>query len=319
MSLLNEMLKDIEKKKATDVKEKLNIPSLNTASWTRQFQSYLRIIVLSVIFANVMIGAAILITRHKAQTTPIDNRARLSETKPSLQHVVRQSSLPSIGLLVDKKITPKQPEVVTASIVTVDSIKKESQPTLRELSHSKYQQALKAVQFGDIDAGTQMLKDIVKADSQYFDAWNSLIIALMDGSQQKAALNTVEKAIREFPTSIVLVQHKARLLMKLGRYKESITELLQRRPNIEESPNYYALLAALYEKTKESLKAGEIYQMLVQLYPENANYWLGFALALEHAEHTNQALGAYQKVLESYNPSPVVAAFARERILTLRG
>ena len=83
--------------------------------------------------------------------------------------------------------------------------------------------------------------------------------------------------------------------------------------------DYYALMAAYFEKTGQIEQAGKIYSALVKANPNNGSFWLGLAVALEQTKKSNLAIQAYQRVLDNYESKPIIQAYAAERLTKLQG
>lgn len=81
---------------------------------------------------------------------------------------------------------------------------------------------------------------------------------------------------------------------------------------------YSALQAAIYQATKNHLAAVEKYQMLVAFAPDNASYWLGYAVSSDALSHYENALGAYQRLAISSNLEKKLRTFVNERVSSLK-
>lgn len=322
MSLLNEMLRDIEKGKEQKARVNVSIPTLKPVLWSRQAQSYIRFIILAVILANLIIIAAISISKNrhaKALPTPVAvTKDKITSSKP-LYRVVHQSVLPSLGELKPKQAINIAVNVSEKPKSQVKPIKKESTLSLREKSLRRYRQAMRFLKNGEKLEAYEILKSVTREYPTMRQAWQTRVLLEMELGRLTTASVSVDRALQLYPGTLTLIQYKATVLLNQGKLDSAVNLLLLHRPTLKEQPDYFALLAAIYEKRGNPVKAGQIYQALVQVAPGNPKYWLGYALSLEHTNHNNQALSAYAKVLENYSDDPLVVSYARERIGDLRG
>jgi len=136
--------------------------------------------------------------------------------------------------------------------------------------------------------------------------------------QLAAAKRTLVKGIRQ-EGSVELTKMYAHILGEEGQYKKALKVLYQMSPPINQQQDYYAMMAVFFEKLGEVEKAGEIYQSLVNIEPENGAYWLGLAISLEQMNHLNAAVKAYHRVLDNYDSKPMLQAYAAKRLKLLKG
>ncbi len=333
MSLLNEMLKDLEKSASKTSKTKPVFSEVKQRMFSRQLYAYLRYILLSVVLANAVI--IIYLWMHKPAHKVASNLYQIPKPialkmKQEKQKLKEQPKVQLSKVLDKKRQVPveKTPKLKDFSLIRKQEsvVEAQSKPikvvsalSKREMSRNQYTKALRFFDSGKIEEGEVILQTIIANDPSFYKAWQSLIISMIENEQYVLALKQVALASKLFPAAVEINEYHATILMKLGRIPESIKVLNASRPDFEHHPNYYALLAALYEKVGQAQKSGEIYQQLVKVFPENTKFWLGFALALEQTNHVNQALSAYQKVTENYQSEPALTAFAQQRIDKIRG
>ena len=81
---------------------------------------------------------------------------------------------------------------------------------------------------------------------------------------------------------------------------------------------YLGLLAATYQQKNNYSKSLEVYQKLVTINPDKAEYWLGLAIAYENQAEKPQALHAYQQALNKNPLKTVIVSYIKQRISILK-
>jgi tetratricopeptide (TPR) repeat protein len=95
-----------------------------------------------------------------------------------------------------------------------------------------------------------------------------------------------------------LRQLKARWYVAQGEHRLALHTLRENLPELHRFPDYYALLAAYYQRFGYSEKAAETYASLLDYDNESANWWAGFAIALDSSKQYQDAVNAYKHALQ---------------------
>lgn len=91
----------------------------------------------------------------------------------------------------------------------------------------------------------------------------------------------------------------------------------EHNPDVNLSEKYYSYYAALLQKNKRWNEAEGVYQRLVRINMNVANYWLGLAVSLDELEDDLGALQAYQQVRKIGSHNRSIADFCQTRITEL--
>lgn len=121
------------------------------------------------------------------------------------------------------------------------------------------------------------------------------------------------------PDAVPLVILRARIDLMNDKPQRALSLLDTVHPAIMDAPDYYLLLAAVYQRLDKPLKAAEIYNLLIELQPENGAYWLGLGVSLEAAGKTGAAVEAYRKASAYGGFQPQVNQFLQQSIQKLTG
>ncbi|WP_133129858.1 tetratricopeptide repeat protein [Legionella yabuuchiae] len=179
--------------------------------------------------------------------------------------------------------------------------------------------ALTAVQDGEDYKAIQLLNQVIFKFPTSLTARESLAAVYMSNGQLGKAMQVLDEGLSFKPKAMGLSTMKARLLFEQDKAAEALKILSQFTPDIYRNPDFYGLLAAVYQTVDRTKEAGSLYQKLVEIDPSNGQYWLGYGIALEHRNATQQAVSAYRRASESYELDPAVRAYAESRLKLLQG
>ena len=90
----------------------------------------------------------------------------------------------------------------------------------------------------------------------------------------------------------------ARLLVNKGNVTGAVKVLKSVMPDMSIEPDYYAFLAALYQKSEYHEDAVLTYRQVLRVRPGNGVWWMGLAISLESLGRNDEALFAYNKALD---------------------
>jgi Tfp pilus assembly protein PilF len=158
-----------------------------------------------------------------------------------------------------------------------------------------YQEALLAIQQGLISKAETILQKVLTINPNMYNARESLIKLHIEQGKYNEAQHILDDGLAQNLQYIPFIQLKARLLVQNNQSIKALELLKNYSPVIEEYPDYYAMMAALYQQENSFKKAADIYSKLLTLYPEQAIWWLGFGISLENLGSKNEAIMAYKK------------------------
>jgi MSHA biogenesis protein MshN len=111
----------------------------------------------------------------------------------------------------------------------------------------------------------------------------------------------------------------ARLHMAQKESAQAINVLIEFQPNAAEQIEYLAYRASLAQQLEYTALAMSDYQILTNVEPSNAKWWLGLAIIKDQSGETTMALQAYNKAGKLSQLDNSVNNFIQQRILVLAG
>lgn len=346
MSLINQMLKDLEKRRSRDL-ETSDTLSQNISWETRPNQKSFNWLTFSIIFTLVALMGVIAYLLWERTTQAGHNEAVNSEVvnRPQAAPVNKPVSKKTVTKkVVAKKIAKeevKKPVVAKAAIeerynddITSDDavdveelddspvvqLKKTHRPlNSKQLAEIAYQKGYKFLQQGRMREGKEHLREALTLYIPHIKAREMLAgIYIKSGHLISAAelLNEGVKVVPEYPLFAKLY---ARVLLEQNNPALAI-QILERgsaAAKINAEPDYYALLAATYQRVNRHNKAVDIYLQLVKMHPSAGVWWLGLGISLEKSGKNKEALEAYQRAQKTGSLKTGLAKFANNRVAAL--
>ncbi len=191
-------------------------------------------------------------------------------------------------------------------------------PALQSLLSQQYQSALQLAENGDFKNAISQLESLLKADQSFNDARTSLVALLIDQGNITYANQILNHGLKIQPGYIPFVELKARLLSLDGQAKQAIALLENYSPEMDKYPEYYSIIAALYERTNKDLLAINIYHQLLNRNSQNSSWWFGLAVSLDKLGKSKDALNAYSTAMSQGNLNPESLAYLNKRIQALQ-
>jgi MSHA biogenesis protein MshN len=180
-------------------------------------------------------------------------------------------------------------------------------------------QALEAIQEGEDPRAIDLLTGILQKFPASVEARENLAALYFSHGTLSKASDVVEEGLAFEPNNLRLSLLQARVYVEQSQPQKALKTLEQFKPTIQKVPEYYALLAAVFEALGRTDEAGTVYQNLIQIDPNNGQYWLGLGVALENKRSFQQAIEAFRRAAQSDNLQLSARNYAENRISNLQG
>lgn len=323
MSLINDLLKDLERRPHAMSSENLlaGLRGEISSEFTRNKKYYQIIGVLIIIL--LLTCAAILNKQHHLKVKHLKQSSAPSfVTSPTSTPVAANAQNTDIKRF---ELNPphKAPEL-QKDIVNNNQFDKMAAPPpiikkaiAETMAEQKYQFALRLSNAGQTQDAMDILKQLLIDYPFHSAARESLTAFLMQDGDTESAEQVLDEGLKlqkDFPA---FIQLKARLLAEEGKLDEAIMTLEKNQPNISDDPEYYVLLAALYQRAGKASLAVTLYKQLLAMEPSNAKWWLGLGISLEASGNRNQATEAFANADNIGGLSPELKAYLDTKMSTL--
>ena len=127
----------------------------------------------------------------------------------------------------------------------------------------------------------------------------------------------MQQGVQANPANRAFIELYARTLMQLNRDQQAITLLRTHAPAVATDPEYFALLAALYQRQQDHLAAANTYSQILKLRPDSGIWWVGLGISLEALGKQQQAQQAYARARQTGTLHGDLARYTDNRLLAL--
>jgi MSHA biogenesis protein MshN len=259
-----------------------------------------------------------LTSSHKPETSG-QSAARAEPRQTASPKTARKHS-------ADKKVVATAPEPVKKSDELTD-VEDDHSPTqfersvvpLRpeqkaELAYQNGYEQLKSRQYRKAE---HSLRRALAIEQEHIKARELLSGLYIKQGRWVEASELLKQGVTYSPRHLTFAKLYARALMQLNRDQQAISVLKQHAPAIKNDPNYFAMLAALYQRQGQHQDAADEYARLVTINPQNGVWWVGLGISLEALGRTRDAVRAYGHARKTGNLHAEVAKFTNNRLLAL--
>lgn len=177
-----------------------------------------------------------------------------------------------------------------------------------------YQQALNLAESGQVYNSIHQLAALVDKHPDYHAARESLVSLLLQQGSEEKAKEFLSVGLHLQPYYPPFVELKARMLVDKGQVMEALDLLRKAPPAFNANPEYYAFIAALYQRLGQLTAAEKLYAQLTSLHPEKGAWWLGLGITLEGQGKSAQAIEAYNRADSSADLSPELRGYVGTRL-----
>ncbi len=317
MSVINEMLHDLAQRRAqpgqnTPVKP-VAVHAATFDDDKRRFPWYLWLIMT---LAIVCLAAVFLWPRfmrpptshaHGAKGAHSVNRAARASTNFASESVSAKSVrvLAHSAAFSARTISSQSAALIVPQKITGLSVT----PAIISHPEQLWQRAQQQLSLNNIVAATQTLRELMRATPEDVRGRELLVRLLLQQHAPQSAQKILTAGLMRSPDWPPFIQLKASLLVGSGDVAGALRVLQQHTPSLAAFPQYHAMVAALYQRTHQSLLAAQRYQQLLQLQPRNGVWWVGLAVALESSGQHEDALAAFAQARDAHNLNPELQAY----------
>ena len=334
MSLINQMLKDLEKRRSRDL-ETSEALSRNI-SWESprnrssfNWQLFLLVITLTLLLAVIgyllwerSMQPAVTPAVVKKTTVKKNNATKAVETKKSIvvpeQPVIAKSNVEEnveedvdVDHAVDVEAMDDTPAI---------PLQKTRRPlNAKQQAEVAYQKGVKFLQQGRMREGKESLQEALSIYIPHIKAREMLAGIYIKSGHLISAAELLSEGVKVAPDYPLFAKLYARVLLEQNKPALAV-QILERgaaAAMIDQEADYYALLAATYQRVNQHNKAVDIYLQLVKIHPDQGVWWLGLGISLEKSGKNSTALEAYRRAQKTGSLNTGLASFAKKRVAAL--
>lgn len=322
MSLINEMLRDLEARKASDsIKGEQLFAQPGPRTKSARFRSFALLVgVLSALglawslFLRPETPQSLPVIANTPTTTPIPSENPDSNNQIQLTQITPPPAPP-----VPPAVMPTPPSPAPSSIETIAS-----NPVTPEVNPHLSPTPKPLVKHRGVNQSNQAKKKLLLASAQRekqskVNKSKPKRLPAKARTDEDAPQEQQNEFITVAPATPDLTTHlsNAKNLISQKQPQQAIKLLKSLPTQLTRTEAYDALLAAAYQQTNQSQAAASTYQQLLRKRPHKAEYWLGLGLAEEQNGNKANARQAYTQALHKKSLDDSVVRYINQRVTEL--
>jgi MSHA biogenesis protein MshN len=212
----------------------------------------------------------------------------------------------------------KTERAITVKPEADDGVEKQMVPLRREQkAELAYQAGYDQLELHNTQRAEDQLRQALAIEPRHARARELLAGILIQQGRWVETAELMQQGVQVLPANRTLLKLYARTLMQLNRDQQAITLLREHAPPIAQDPDYFALLAALYQRQQQHLAAATTYSQILKLRPDTGMWWVGLGISLEALGKQQQAQQAYTRARQTGTLQGDLARYTDNRLLAL--
>lgn len=200
-----------------------------------------------------------------------------------------------------------------------DQVKTQIPSTPEELARQQYQEAEQLIEQRSFPEAIETLRKVLQLAPKFHPARLALAELLEKHQDIAAATALIQEGLRENPQAVDFIQAQAQLFLTQEKPLLALKILNTIKPQLEDNPDYYALMAGVYHHLGEYSQAISIYRKLLSYNPSNSVWWLGLGVSCEQQGSRKAAIAAFRHAHDLYSLQPTLQNYVDARLDALGG
>jgi tetratricopeptide (TPR) repeat protein len=170
---------------------------------------------------------------------------------------------------------------------------------------------------GEVAEAEANLKRALAINPTLHDARKLLAAVMLRERRKSEAAELLDQGLAQAPAQTDFLIIRARIYTEEGNITAAIALLESQKPALSQSADYYALLAALYQRNNRHEAAANLYGNMLKLNPSQPVWSMGLGISLEAMGQNDAARDAYERALQSGLSGEDVRRFVSGRLQAL--
>lgn len=352
MSLINQMLKDLESRRGSGDLAQRAVEGMGAAARKQRKQNALLLSLIVVIVVLASISAYFLWQERQTTTVPLAEAnpvapkpvQRVAEkpateaAAPTVTSQPRSSARPleqkrssRAASVIETPAGMTVPEIEEEEIAqdqfmeeeppvqaVPERIKKRLRPQSSEqLAEKQYQQGYALLQRGDRKGAADAWRAALRIDAKHTASRESLAILYLSQSRRIEAAEQLQKGLAIDPGNNKLALLYARMQLDAEDMAGAVQTLENAMQHRQQNGEFYAFTAAIYQRLGDYAKSIAAYQGALKQQSNQPVWWMGLGISLEGAGKKKEALTAYTQASKSGRLSLKLRQYVEGRIKAL--
>lgn len=198
-------------------------------------------------------------------------------------------------------------------------VEKQRRPlTPRQLADKAFAGGYAALRRGDLAEGERQLRAALRHSPGHVKSREMLAGIYIKSGRYVEAGQLLQQGIAIQPAHSMFRKLYARVLLEQQALDKAVAILEQRLPALAQDTDYYALLAALYQRQGRYENAAALYRKMLDTNPMVGLWWIGLGISLEKLEQNEAAREAYEKARASGTLAAQMIQYTDNRLAALQ-
>lgn len=329
MSLINQMLRDLEQRNTANAKSAPKL-ELRPAPHTQHQRRWYWLIA----FALTLPLHYVWRQTHSTQTeqpavaaptlalpaAPAQISAPTAMEPPKITLPEAPAAIKTEQVIqVSKAVEPEAPPASVNAAPIPPTIASAAKPVKAQTPAEQADALYRRAKTGRSPSAIQAhLRDALALNPSHLGARTLLLQTLLKAhANPEEIADFVQESLQLFPDNLLFVKTQAHLYVQQKNFAAATNTLEQINPDSVDDTTYLSLLAAGYQQQQRFPPAERIYQRLTQQQPEKAEHWLGLAICQDKLNQTQAAAQAYQQALDKNTLNADVVNYIKQRLSAL--
>lgn len=340
MSLINQMLKELEQQKAGKSSGSM-LPKEVRAVEDPGKPQYVRLAAAVLAVMLLAGGAYFLAARWKSEApqplarisgkpvlspapaeSPVPLRAEPRPAPIKLALAPQLSSAPEASISHPAKEKPGEnseaPKKDTSHPKRDDKIpvkeKLVKQVSPAQQSEYHYQRAVEFLRQGRLSEAEADLSKSLSLEPRNITARQVWVGLLLEQKRYVEAERTLQQGLQLDPGQLNFSMTLSRLQVETGDNQSALETLKRALPYAGNNPDFYGFLAALLQRSGQNSEAAKYFGMALKQVPGAGNWWIGLGISLKAENRMQEAEAAFKHAKSIENLSPELHAYADQQI-----
>ncbi len=248
-----------------------------------------------------------------AENEPEKKNPKITIAPPQKQAVV-EPAIESAPVDRSKPVVPTPPPPKKPVLERID------RPRSRgEVAQAEFLKGTDLIAKGRINAAHAAFTKALELDPNHLQAREVWVALLLRGGETDRAERLLREGLKLQPKAFSLARMLARLLAERGAVTQALGVLERTVPPVTADPDFYGLLAALYQRSEQHARAVAAYRRVLAIVPDKAVWWMGMGISLEKLQRQDEAVQAYRRARATGGMSSQVNGYINSRLAALAG